>query len=334
MELNKIFTSNMVFACGKPIRIYGSGCGRAEVSFAGMTKTVVSEGNEWITELPPMEYGGPYELAFDDGSKRVTLGNIYVGEVYLFAGQSNMEFKLKSSSSGCQVYESIEGLRLFSTDTVRGSDRFSSRDGWVQAEKDGVGEWSAIGYLTGREIAKRKGVAIGVITCYQGASIIESWVPAGTFKDRGIEIPAEKLSGDHFYGEYEAWNSEGVLYSSVLSQVIPFSLSAVVWYQGESDDSLEEAKVYLQELSAMIEVWRNAFMDDELPFAVIQIADCLERMGEAWSTIQKAQYDVQSAVPRVKCVISRDVCENDNIHPPTKDKLSMRVATALGELVL
>ncbi len=32
MKFNNIFNSNMVFAAGKPIRIYGSGCGKGVIS--------------------------------------------------------------------------------------------------------------------------------------------------------------------------------------------------------------------------------------------------------------------------------------------------------------
>ena len=41
MELDKIFSSNMVFAANLPIRIYGEGPGRAEISFADYSETVV-----------------------------------------------------------------------------------------------------------------------------------------------------------------------------------------------------------------------------------------------------------------------------------------------------
>ena len=38
MKLNPIFRSHMVFAVGKPIRIYGEGAGKVEISFAAYSK--------------------------------------------------------------------------------------------------------------------------------------------------------------------------------------------------------------------------------------------------------------------------------------------------------
>ena len=115
MKLNQIFTSHMVFASGLPIRIYGTGAGEAEIVFAGKTKRVISHEDEWLAEFPPMAYGGPYELVFTSAGETVVLEDIYVGEVYVFAGQSNMQIKMESASTEEALYEGHEKLRLFST---------------------------------------------------------------------------------------------------------------------------------------------------------------------------------------------------------------------------
>ena len=62
MELSNIFSSNMVFAANKPIRIFGTGSGKAKIVFNGTTKNVESSGADWLVEFPEMNYGGPYEL--------------------------------------------------------------------------------------------------------------------------------------------------------------------------------------------------------------------------------------------------------------------------------
>ena len=319
----------MVFARNLPIRIYGEGFGKAEIHFAGQKKTVVSNESYWMVEFPAMEYGGPYsmEVIFDDD--KIVLEDIYIGEVYLFAGQSNMEFKMKESNTPMELYDPSDKLRIYSTDGIENTDYYTSDDGWVICDKEFVGELSAIAYLVGNEISKNKNIAVGIIVCYQGASVIESWVPEKTFEKINICIPDEKKFLDHTFELYSRWNGDGVLYSYAFSQVKPFSISAVVWYQGESDASEEEGRVYCDELCALINVWRKDFYNDELPFVVIQIADCISRKGKGWSLIQEAQIKVQSKLPHVKTVISSDVCENDDIHPKTKHKLSERVSNVL-----
>lgn len=44
-----------------------------------------------------MPYSGPYTLTVSFETETVVLEDIYVGEVYLFAGQSNMEWKLRQT---------------------------------------------------------------------------------------------------------------------------------------------------------------------------------------------------------------------------------------------
>ncbi len=331
MKLNAIFASNMVFAANLPIRVYGEGSGTAEITFAGKVMTANSNGGFWMVEFPAMEYGGPYELQFKSENETVTLADIYIGEVFLFAGQSNMQFKLKESSTPTEKYESNDLLRLFSTDRIEKADRFTPNDGWVKCQKEQAGDWSAIGYLTSMQISKEKGIAVGAIVCYQGASVIESWVPAGTYTKMGVNLTLEEKHQDHYIKEFSEWNGDGTLYSFAFSQIVPFSLSGVVWYQGESDTSLPEAKVYKAELAEMIRIWRNDLKNELLPFVVVQIADFTPRDDEAWHTVQKAQAEIANEIDFVKAVVSADICEKDNIHPPAKDILSQRIAKALFE---
>ncbi len=329
MKLNPIFTSSMVFAANQPIRIYGEGCGDAVITFAGQTKNITSTDEKWLVEFPAMEYGGPYDLTFTSDDETTVLTDIFVGEVYLFAGQSNMQFKLHESATPQEAYKTNDKLRLFSTDRIEDSDIFKAKDGWVKCTKGNAKDWTAIGYLTALELVEKKDIAVGVITTYQGASVIESWVPEGTFEKLGTGVPVDKRHGDHYSDICKDWNGDGVLYNYALAQVIPFSLSGVVWYQGESDTSLEESLEYKNELAAMISVWRKDFKNNELPFVIIQIADFDPRDDEAWHNVQKAQLEIQNKVPFVKTVISADVCESFEIHPRTKDKLSHRVAEAI-----
>lgn len=332
MKLDSIFSSHMVFAANKPIRIYGEGTGNIKVNFAGKEIEAVACDNRWEVQFEPMNYGGPYKLCVSCDDEVVVFDDIYIGEVYLCAGQSNIELKMKGTNTPDEFYKSNNMLRYFSVDKLTTNDFFSARDGWVMCEKETAGEWSAIGYLSGSEICDKKGIAVGTINCNQGASVIESWVPDGTFEKIGINIPIDKKGEEH---EFCRWNKDGALYDAQLLQVVPFSLSGVIWYQGESDVFPDEGKVYLDELCEMIKVWRKAFKDDKLPFVVVQIADYPPLWEKnppteiGWKLVQSAQEEVSKVMPFVKTVVSKDVCETDNIHPPTKTKLAQRIAKAL-----
>lgn len=333
MNFNKKFSSNGVFAAGKPILVYGDGEGVGKVEFAGNVNDVVCENGRWETQFPPMPYGGPYTMKLTTDDSETVLDNIYIGEVYLLSGQSNIELKLKDTNTPEDLHKTNEMLRCFFVDKITSNGLFSPDNGWVTAHKDTVYDWSAVGYLTGCEIAEKKNIAIGLINCSQGAAIIESWVPQGTFESIGINIPIEEKAVGHRMPEYQKWNTFGALYEKQLRQVFPYQLSGVIWYQGESDAVGREAEVYHLELEELIRKWREDFRDEELPFWVIQIHDYFTddwyRDNEGWKKLQAAQLKIQTMTHNVTTVISRDVCETDDIHPQTKTALSHRLAEAI-----
>ncbi len=333
MKLDRLFTSHMVFARDKEIRIWGEGDGEADITFAGEKKRVTSENGKWLVTFSPMREGGPHTLVFSHNGQETRLDDIYVGEVWLFAGQSNMAFKLCESTTPKDRYLSCDKLRYYSVDKIATNDRFSAEDGWVISDSETVGFWSALGYLVSHEIAVTKNVAVGAVNSNQGASVIESWVPAGEFEKHGITIPLNKKGINHTHEPYQKWNRDGALFEKQLSPLFPFSLTGVVWYQGESDSTLDEALVYDKEVSILIDVWRERFHDPDLPFYVVQIADYEKSSGgvEAWKMLQDAQLRIPDLTHNTRVVVSRDVCENNDIHPPTKDKLAARIAKTIIE---
>ena len=329
MKLASVFSSHMVFAHSQPIRIFGTGTGTAQITFAGATKTVISENENWMVEFEPMDCGGPYTLTFCENGQAIDFDDIYVGKVFLFSGQSNMAFLTKSAENALEFCESNDKLRLFSPDRSFGDDYFKAADGWVVAEKDTVKEWSALAYFAGNMLAKEKDVAVGILVSYQGGSVIESWVPQGWFEEHGINIPLKSKGTGHYDGEFAVFNGDGVLYNDLLTQIIPFALSAVVWYQGESDTFGEESVTYGKELSLLIDRWREDFMAPALPFVIVQIADYDVRNDKFWKAVQRSQFDIQFTKEKVSTVISADVCQSNDIHPTKKYALAQRIVKLL-----
>ncbi len=328
MRLNELFCDGVIFAENKPIRVFGTGESDVTVSFRGNRKTVNAKNGNWLVEFPAHEAGGPYELEVRSGSFHKIIKNVYVGRVYLAAGQSNMEFKLCESDETESGYMNDSLMRNYYVCRPWIPEDVSKfDDGWKLAEKDTVGQWSAIGYLASRALRRETGLAIGTISCFQGASVIESWLPAKETAVFGLKD--NELMVDHTFPEYAAWNNGGIIYDSILSKLFPFSLSGVIWYQGESDTTVAEGAVYDKELCRLIQIMREGFCDPELYFAVVQIADCdgrKENDPEGWAAIQKAQERAVEADKYSSLVISRDVCESTCIHPSKKTELSERAA--------
>lgn len=327
--LDQIFCNGMVFASHKPMRIFGKGDGHISVRFQNITAETDSCEGKWIVELPPQNCGGPFAIEINLDGKIKTLSDIYIGLVILLAGQSNIQFKLEESSTPENNYCDCEMLRLFTLERIEKSEFFHPSDGWIKCKKESAAKWSAIGYHTGLELYNMYNCAVGLIACYQGASVIESWLPEGTLERMEINFSPEDLYLDHTYPDFSEWNQAGKLYENMVRKLFPFSLSDVIWYQGESDTSAAEGKIYDKLLAEMIRIWRNDFSDCSLPFLVVQIADLDTRRDDGWKELQKAQIRIQYELPFVKTIISADVCETNDIHPPTKYKLAHRIAMSI-----
>ena len=322
MKLNALFTPGAVLAAHKEIRFFGEGTEGGKITFNGITKEITTEGNEWCVSFPPMEYGGPYTLTLTTENEEISVSDIYLGEVYLFSGQSNMTFPLYATNTPAELYEENERLSLFSLTTKPCGDEC-----WKKAKIGTIENFSALGYLVGNAIAKEKNIAVGIILCSQGASALESWVPAGTLARLGINIPIEEKHLDHWHEEYGAWNAESYLFNERLIKFIPYSLSGAVWYQGESDASEEEGKVYERMLKELIRIWRELFKFPDMPFTIVQLADTHVRMaqGPGWRMVQEAQARAAENTKNAYLAISRDVSETDDIHPKSKLVLAERI---------
>ncbi len=331
IRLAEIFRDGLILQAGKPVRVFGTGDEPCEVEFRGQTVRAVPVGGRWLAELPPASYGVGHTLTVRFGMEALTLHDVCVGEVFLCAGQSNMQFYLHESTTPVADCPDDPHLRTYVCDRLMAFDDFTPADGWVSASSDTLGQWSALPYLIGVE-ARRAGIpAVGIVSCSQGGSYIQTWMNECSYLGTPLELPVEIMHLDARCWEYAAFNRPGILYHAMLEPLFPFSFGHVVWYQGESNTSDAEVPLYIDLLSAMIADWRAGFDDPELPFTVIQIADYDARDDAAWHGIQKAQAEAPLHISHVTAVPSADISETDNIHPPTKAALARRVWAAMTD---
>lgn len=334
MFLAPIFSDHMVVAAGKPVRVFGTGDGAVGVTFRGKTVKGESIYGKWCVTLPAGEAGGPFEMTVEmANSKRRVLRDVAVGEVLVMAGQSNMQFKLGESTTDPKTWVSDPMIREFTTTRLERQEPYYAKDGWIVLDRTNACRWCAIGYETAIRRAKAKGIPVGIINCYQGAALIQAFMPEELARSPRLSVPGRFRN--HFDEKeecYSVWNRSGTLYRKQFGEIAPFSVSAVVWYQGESNTgSVKESELYAEQMAAMIGQWRVDLGDAFLPFVVIQLANfdaC--RRQDAWHAMQAAQARVPELCPFVKTVRSDDVCESDKgIHPPTKWRIAERVVKAL-----
>lgn len=331
MTLNKIFSDGAVLPHGKPFKIYGESDGETIVSFHGVTRRTYPENGKFFAEFPPMPCGGPFTIEVSCGEEKIVVKDVYVGKVYLLAGQSNVMFKTKECVDDWSEGTDDRLLRSFFADHIifydGDLDRFRASDGWIFCRSEYVPDWTALSFFIGRELRKERDVAVGIINCYEGASVIQSWLPERAFEDGRFDLKREEMHSDHF--DFDIWNVRSMLYRKTFGQIKPYAVNGIVWYQGESNTTVKESEIYADELKYLADSWRKELGEENMPFVIVQIADLDCRKDDGWRGIQNAQEKAAEIIQGATLVRSKDVCSSEGIHPPEKKKLAKRIAQVL-----
>ncbi len=113
--------------------------------------------------------------------------------------------------------------------------------------------------------------------------------------------------------------SPSILHDSMVQRVAPYTMTGVLWYQGESDDHRPE--MYRKLLGQMMRNWRDDWNDDELFFVIGQLP--MHRWSgdedrKHWCLIREAQAKMAKQDRHSSLAILTDLGEFNEIHP--KDK--------------
>lgn len=184
--LPALFTDHMVLQRNKPIIIWGKADVEKEikVSFAGISKTAYVEDGKWLVDFEPMAAGGPYELVISASSTQV-VKDIMVGDVFVCGGQSNMEWPMSRVNNAEQELQDANypSIRLFTVQREIADHKMDdlAAGAWSLANAETAADFSAIGFLTARNLFKSYGVPIGLIDNSWGGTNIMGWMSEEAF---------------------------------------------------------------------------------------------------------------------------------------------------------
>ena len=200
VQMPRIFQSGMVLQRGTPIPVWGQADPGETVTVTlnkKVCQTTADAAGHWRIDLPSMKAGGPYTLvvesknpaarpeAASNQAEARTLSDVWIGDVWLCTGQSNMETTLERVSPQYpdELNDSNALVRLFhvqyQTDTRRPSSDLRPA-AWQRLNRENAWRFSAIGYFLGKQLQREKGVAQGIIESAWGGTPIEAWIAADT----------------------------------------------------------------------------------------------------------------------------------------------------------
>ena len=314
-----VFSDNMILQREMKVPVWGTADAgeKVTVNFNGQSVSVTTPaGGKWRVDLAPMKAStAPLTLTVQ-GKNAVTFANVLIGDVWICSGQSNMAFALeKDTLAATEIPNSANPMirvRLAewqSSDTPLESLKCSGS--WSEASPATSGRFTAVGYWFAKEIQKRTGVPVGLLTAYKGGSPVSAWLTKEFLSaNEGSKWIWEKYQQDlqEFPAKNEAYQKElkewqeqtkalspeerakkkkpnpplgptdpnhacGLFYGSV-SPYIPFAIKGVLWYQGESEgcSPMKNAVNYHTVFADLIRCWRKEWNREDLPFLFVQLA--------------------------------------------------------------
>ena len=323
IEPNALFSDNTVLQQKVKVPVWGTSdkSEKVTVSFAGQEVSAMPKDGRWRVDLAPLAAGGPHVMTIAQGQDKVEVKNVLVGEVWICGGQSNMQWALKQSDGGSDeiARSANDKIRLF-TVPRKGSDKVESKvvGAWSAAGPQTTGDFSGVGYFFGRDLQKQLGVPLGLIASNVGGTAAEQWMSKESIESNSDLKDMSKPQG------------ASMLYNSMIAPLAPYAIAGAIWYQGESNAS--RSFQYRKLLPAMIKNWRDTFAQGDFPFLIVQIAPyepiVQEPSDSIWAEIRDAQLNVTQNVPKTALVVTTDVGEERDIHPPRKEPVGARLALA------
>jgi len=321
IQPHALFSEGMVLQQGKRVPIWGTGGAgeTAVVEFQGKTWKVSdnpTKAGDWTVWLENLQPGGPFPMTISgySGDKKlntIELKEVYVGEVWVCSGQSNMEWPVRLSADPEKTIANARNpmLRLYTVPKKVSAKPTTDLVGtWKECTPESVANFSAVGYFFGRDLQAALKVPVGLIHTSWGGTPAEAWTSRAALEaepklkylmenfDKGIAdypklLEAHKAALEQHKGLVEKAKAEGkpappaprapvnpALHFQSPSVLYNGMLTCVMPYgiRGaiwyQGESNAGRAYEYRQLFPLMINNWRAAWHQGDFPFLFVQLA--------------------------------------------------------------
>jgi sialate O-acetylesterase len=280
--------------------------------------------------------GGPDAVTIKIEGKYVkTFNNILIGEVWICAGQSNMQMALKSTTGGTDEAASANypKIRLLNMTKKTASTPQESFDAeWIPCVPSTAGDFSAAGYYFGQKLFGELNVPVGLISSNWGNTGIEVWMSSQSVSgDSELAADASTRSAGHTDGSPTV---PGSAYNAMIYPLKDIPVAGVIWYQGENNQG--SPYIYPKFLKTMIDGWRGLW-GIQFPVYIAQIAP-YQRLWNYTTyysnpAMRFSQAEATKTITGTAIEVNDDIVGDiTDIHPKNKKDVGARLASlALGQ---
>ena len=338
VRLPKVYSDHAVLQRGVPLVVWGwaNPGEKVTVELPRRSKSVAADKDgKWQVTLEALKNGGPFDMVVK-GKNTITVKDLLVGDVWLCAGQSNMEWPLSNADNAGDVIPAAtnSNIRLLHVKAGQfGKPADDIPNTWTVCSPQTASGFSAVGYFFGQKLQAETGVPMGLIGTAWGGTPIELWLSPEEWKQVAelVKINPEA-------------NGIGGIFHGRIAPLAPYGIKGAIWYQGEANGGDDD--IYYHKTRALITCWRQTWgqlsarkaakggkAEYALPFYFVQLADSPGANddpagGDGWAKIRMAQFK-SLRIPKTGMALAIDIGAAGDIqhpHPLNKEDVGHRLA--------
>ena len=368
VTLPVVLGSHMVVQRELPVHVWGKGIPGQVITVRFRNErqsSKVDDLGRWSIYMGPGAAGGPFEMSIasgDAGQDSIVLTDVFVGDVWVASGQSNMEFPLRQDVNAKEALSSADCSNVRFLVIGHAASDYPlddvNSDGWKVSNRVTASEVSAVAWYFAREVQQREKVPVGVIQATWGGTPVEAWTSLFAIGDDAASHPifsayarttqrqlddkaklseAERRAREMIsLGEsapklpsithLESW-TPGWLYNAMIAPLTELGIKGVLWYQGEANTDSERAPLYGRIFRDLIVDWRRQWNSGMFPFLFVQIANFTATSDAEWAVVRDGQSKALE-IRNTAMVVTVDLGEAENVHPRNKQGVALRLALA------
>ena len=198
----KLFSDGVVIQRDTLVNVWGQYLPNQKIdiscSWGFDTLTFSDSSGYWITKIKTINNSDEQSITVFSSEESIKIRNVLMGEVWLAAGQSNMEmtFDYCCNSTDSSSYEikkaNFPKIRMYNVKKALSNRPLNNTDGmWVSAVGKDIIDFSAAAYFFAKRLHLELDVPIGIIHASWGSSNIQSWTSKNVLV--GLDGFAEKF---------------------------------------------------------------------------------------------------------------------------------------------
>ena len=217
-DLSPIISDGMIIQRDAAFPVWSSQ--KLTVTFLGKTFSSQNIDDKWLLTLDPSPAGGPFEMKITSDKGSELIRDIYIGDIWLCSGQSNMELpmqrlrdkysdewdlfkrdKQKTNSDTMLLTPNSQLPIIRQFKVLQEYDFTSPRENltggdWVTVSAGTLDQFSGTAWFFAKEMYKKYGIPLGLLNASWGGTPVESWMSADALASFPEKISQAKQYAD------------------------------------------------------------------------------------------------------------------------------------------